>query len=113
MPRRHPDILGMKRYIAAMMIMTATMASAPHHAIAQIIGPGASPSLLPPPPPAPPPPRNEIAPIPQLNAPLAAPRPNLEQRGSFSDRVGRCLDYGASQGLGPNERSEYSRACAN
>ncbi len=113
MARRRPNISGMKRFVAAIMVMTAMVVFAPHGAAAQVLGLPTSPSLLPPPPPAPPPPRNEVAPIPQFNAPLAAPRPNLEQRGSFSDRVGRCLDYGASQGLGPNERAEYSRACAN
>lgn len=96
-----------------MLVMTAVVVSAPRDAAAQIINPTTSPSLIPPPPPAPPPPKIEVAPIPKLNETLATPRPNLGQRGSFSDRVGRCLDYGASQGLGPNERAEYSRACAN
>ncbi len=113
MRRGRSDIWSMKRLVAIMLVVTAVVVSAPPHAVAQIIGPNSSPSLLPPPPPAPPPPKIEVAPIPQMNAPLGTPRPNLEQRGSFSDRVGRCLDYGASQGLGPNERSEYSRACAN
>lgn len=107
------DIKVMKRLVAIILMMTVMAVSTPQHAVAQVIGPTTSPTLLPPPPPAPPPPKIEVAPIPQMNAPLAPPQPNLGQRGSFSDRVGRCLDYGASQGLGPNERAEYSRACAN
>jgi hypothetical protein len=32
---------------------------------------------------------------------------------SFGDRVTKCLDDAAASGLGPNERSTYSRNCAN
>ena len=31
---------------------------------------------------------------------------------SFGDRVTKCLDDGAAAGMGPNERSTYSRNCA-
>ena len=31
----------------------------------------------------------------------------------FGDRVTKCLDDGAAAGLDPNERSHYSRNCAN
>lgn len=45
------------------------------------------------------------------------PRPQqnlkpLSQQKSFGQRVTRCLDEGAALGLGPGERSAYSRACA-
>jgi hypothetical protein len=80
-------------------------------ASAQIIPPGASQlnPLLPPPPP---PPKIEVPVIPQMDAPTTqnyqpAPRP------SFGDRVTTCLDDAAANGLGPNARAAYSRACAN
>jgi hypothetical protein len=66
-----------------------------------------------PPLPAPlPPPRIEAPAVPKLDAPPSydyrpAPRP------SFSDKVARCLDEGAAEGLGPADRAAYSRSCAN
>jgi hypothetical protein len=77
----------------------------------QMIPPGAS--QFSPPPPAPPPsPRIEVPVVPQLDAPIqqnyqSAPQP------SFGDRIESCLDEGAAAGLGPNERSNFSRSCAN
>ncbi len=66
------------------------------------------------PPPLPPLPQPKIAPpvIPQMDAPIhynyaPAPRP------SFSDRISTCLDQAAASGLGPNDRTTYSRSCAN
>jgi hypothetical protein len=50
--------------------------------------------------------------IPQMDAPISqnyAPAP----RPSFSDRINSCLDEAAASGLGPAERSAYSRSCAN
>jgi len=31
---------------------------------------------------------------------------------SFGERVSKCLDDATASGLGPNERSTYSRNCA-
>jgi hypothetical protein len=78
---------------------------------AQVIPPGGS-QFNPPLPPPPPPPRIEVPVVPQMDAPppqtyAPAPRP------SFSDRINKCLDDAAASGLGPNERSAYSRTCAN
>src|SRR4030088_3438174 len=80
-------------------------------ASAQVIPPGGS-QFNPPLPPPPPPPRIEVPVVPQMDAPppqtyAPAPRP------SFSDRINKCLDDAAASGLGPNERSAYSRTCAN
>ena len=66
----------------------------------------------PPLPPPPPPPKIEVPVVPQMDAPphqnyQAAPRP------SYSDKITTCLQEGAAAGLGPSEREEYSRACAN
>jgi hypothetical protein len=69
------------------------------------------PNLLPPPPPPPPPPKLDIPKIPKLDEIPSSPKVQLPQRGSFSDRVSRCIDEGA--GLGPNERAAYTGACAN
>lgn len=78
----------------------------------QIIPPGGSQfnSPLPPPPPGP---KIEVPVIPQMDAPPSQPRVQGLQRGSFSDRISKCLDDGAASGLGPGERAAYSRACAN
>ena len=37
----------------------------------------------------------------------------VKPRGSFGDRISKCLEEGAAAGLGPSQRSAYSRACAN
>jgi hypothetical protein len=77
----------------------------------QMIPPGAS--QFSPPPPAPlPSPKIEVPVVPQLDAPIqqnyqSAPQP------SFSDRIESCLDEGAAAGYGPNERSNFSRSCAD
>ena len=81
-------------------------------ASAQLLPPGGS-QFNPPPPPPPPPPRIEVPVVPQMDAPLPLPRVQASPRGSFSDRIIRCLDEGAAAGLGPNARASYSRACAN
>jgi hypothetical protein len=79
-------------------------------ASAQMLPPGASRFS---PPPAPPPsPKIEVPVVPQMDAPIqqnyqSAPGP------SFGDRITACLDQAAAAGLGPNERSNYSRSCAN
>jgi hypothetical protein len=83
-------------------------------ASAQVIPPGGSqfnPLNVPLPPP-PPPPKIEVPVVPQMDAPprqsyLPAPRP------SFGDRITTCLSDGAAAGLGPSDREEYSRNCAN
>ncbi|MFH1346206.1 MAG: hypothetical protein ABIL01_34145 [Pseudomonadota bacterium] len=81
-------------------------------ASAQVIPPGGS-QFNPPLPAPPPPPKIEVPAIPQMDAPLPVPEVQGLQRGSFGDRIGKCLEDRAAAGLGPNERSAYSRACAN
>jgi hypothetical protein len=71
------------------------------------------PNLLPPPPPPIPPPRMDIPKIPKMGEIASPPGVKLPRRGSFSDRVSRCIDEAAAWGLGPNDRAAYSRACAN
>ena len=56
--------------------------------------------------------RIEAPVIPQMDvlpSPNYAPAPSP----SFSDRITTCLEEGAAGGLGPSEREEYSRSCAN
>jgi hypothetical protein len=72
-----------------------------------------NPNLFAPPPPPIPPPRIEVPKIPKMDQVRTAPKPKVRQRGSFSDRVTRCIEEGAAAGLGPNERAAYSRLCAN
>lgn len=96
---------------------------------AQVIIPPSTAPIVPPPPPIPPP-RIEVPAVPKMNSPPPfelqntmpgrvqadtppAGRTTKRARPSYGDRVSRCLEEGAALGLGPNERSEYSRACAN
>jgi hypothetical protein len=81
-------------------------------ASAQFLPPGAS-QFNPPPPPPPPPPKIEVPVVPQIDAPPSQPAVQPSPRGSFSDRINNCLDEGAAAGLGPGDRAEYSRSCAN
>ena len=74
------------------------------------IPPGGS-KFNPPLPPPPPSPKIEVPVVPQMDAPprqsAQAPHP------SFGDKITTCLQEGAAGGLGPSDREEYSRACAN
>jgi len=88
-------------------------------------------SLVVPPPPRPPPPAITVPVVPRMASPPKfelgntspslieqnpRPRQNLKplaRRKSFGHRVTRCLQQGAALGLGPGERSAYSRACAH
>ena len=88
---------------ALMAVMTAS---------AQSIPPGGS-QFNPPLPPPPPPPKIEVPTVPRMDATPPVPKVRGLQRGSFGDRIGKCLEDGAAAGLGPNERSAYSRGCAN
>jgi len=91
---------------AAIVVLVAANA-----AFAQFIPPGGS-KFNPPLPPPPPSPKIEVPVVPKMDAP---PRQNYlpAQRPSFSDRVTTCLQEGAAARLGPSDREEYSRACAN
>jgi hypothetical protein len=100
----------MKRSSFCVCTVIAALLAA-NAAFAQVIPPGGS-LLNPPMPPPPPPPRIEVPVVPQMDAPVQqnyAPAP----RPSFGDRINTCLDDAAASGLGPSERSAYSRACAN
>jgi hypothetical protein len=65
-----------------------------------------------------------VIPVPGVQSPVPLPPPppvsNAQQLpgtppklDTFSDKVARCLHFGASQGLQAGERDAYSRACAN
>jgi hypothetical protein len=96
----------------AIIISVAYVLLAPCTASAQFIPPGGS-QFNPPLPAPPPPPRIEVPAIPQMDAPPQQPTINAAPRTSFGDRISRCLDEAAAAGLGPTERSAYSRNCAN
>ena len=71
------------------------------------------PHLIVPLPPPIPPPKIEIPKIPKMGEIPASPKAALPKRGSFGDRITRCIEEGAAAGLRPNEQAAYSRACAN
>ena len=108
MRRNLRDVIGIGAVIVCFVIALgiALPASAQNPSFPQ-------PNLLPPPPPPPPPPKLDIPKIPKMGEIASPPGVKLRRRGSFSDRVSHCLDEGAAWGLGPNERSAYSRACAS
>ncbi len=102
----------MKTFVAAICILSLAITLAGGDvALAQDFS--SPPNILPPPPPAPPPPKLEVPKIPKMDEVPGSPGIPLPQRGSFSDRVTRCIEEGAAAGLGPNERAAYSRTCAN
>src|SRR5947209_7750505 len=76
-------------------------------ASAQLIIPPGGSQFNPPPPPPPPPPKIEVPAVPQMDAPPPLPSVQPSRRGSFSDRVVKCLDEGAAAGLDPAARSAY------
>jgi hypothetical protein len=94
------------------VIMVIYVLLAPATASAQLIPPGGSP-FNPPPPPPPPPPRIEVPALPKMDAPLPLPQVRDSHRGSFGDRITKCLDDAAAAGLRPSKRAAYSRSCAN
>lgn len=79
-------------------------------AVAQVLPPGGS--LYNPPPPAPPlPPRIEVPAIPKMDElPKRSYAPPKQK--SFGERINECLDAAAASGLGPADRTTYSRNCA-
>lgn len=81
-------------------------------AFAQFIPPGGS-IYNPPLPAPPPPPKIEVPPIPKMDEIPKRSYAPTTSRKSFGDRVTKCLDDAAASGLGPTERSTYSRNCAN
>jgi hypothetical protein len=100
----------MKRLSILLCVMALALAAG-ESASAQFLPPGAS-RFNPPPLPPPPPPKIEVPTVPQLDATPPPPSVQVAPRGSFGDRISRCLDEGAAAGLGPNARAAYSRACA-
>jgi hypothetical protein len=101
--RRSAIILVAAALLQAMSVSAQVLAQVP---------PGTT-SLSPPLPPPPPPPKIEIPKIPKMDELPSRNYVKPSTRPSFGDRVSKCLDDGAAAGMGPNERSTYSRNCAN
>ena len=105
------DMLSMKR-LSIVLVCTVLAAPVGTPAFAQLLVPPGGSKFNPPLPAPPPPPRIEAPVIPQMDAPPIrdyAPA----STPSFSDRITTCLDEAAASGLGPSDREEYSRSCAN
>jgi len=103
-------MIGMKRLTIVIGAVTWILLSGGTQA--QIIVPPGGARFNPPLPLPPPPPKIEVPVVPQMDALpshnyLPAPRP------SFGDKITNCLEEGAAGGLGPSDREEYSRSCAN
>jgi hypothetical protein len=125
------NLLGMKRALFHVVLLCAALAGLMNAggAVAQVYH-TPSGSMVVPPPPRLAPPTITVPQVPQMASPptfelgntspsLIEQNPQPEQnlkprskRKSFSNRVTRCLQEGAALGLGPSERSAYSRACA-
>lgn len=99
-------------------------------AFAQVYTTPGGRAVLPPPPAPPPPPAITVPQVPTMNSPPPFALQNTtpgyvregrppkqvlkpQRRESFDRRISRCLDEGAAMGLGPGERSAYSRNCAH
>jgi hypothetical protein len=101
----------MKRLLVIACVITAALIAADAAHAQVLVAPGGS--KFNPPLPAPPPsPKIEVPVVPQMDAPprqsyLPAPGP------SFGDRITTCLTDGVAAELGPSDREEYSRNCAN
>lgn len=105
-------MVGTRAKALTILVSLSAMLVAAAPACAQgLIPPPAT--ALPPPPPPPPPPVIEVPKVPKMDDMPASPKAALPQRGSFGERMSRCMDDAAAAGLGPNERAAYSRACAN
>jgi len=115
-------------YLAVLGILIATGSMA-DRAFAQVYRTPSGSLVVPPPPRLAPPPIT-VPTVPQMASPPKfelgntapslieqnpPPQQNLKplnKRKSLGDRATRCLQEGAALGLGPGERSAYSRACA-
>jgi len=102
----------MKQLSILVCVVVASFLAGEVASAQQMIPPGAS-RFDPPPPPPPQFPKLEAPGAPQMDAPRSQPRLQPSTRGSFSDRISKCLEDSAAAGLGPNARAAYSRSCAN
>jgi hypothetical protein len=98
----------MKRFLTFGCV--AILALSAGSVFAQVLPPG-GPLYNPPPPPPPPPPRIEVPAIPKMDElPKRSYAPAPQK--SFGERINECLDAAAASGLGPADRTTYSRNCA-
>src|ERR1700712_4705094 len=104
--------MSLMKRLSIIMAMAMYGLVAASTASAQVIPPGGSP-FSPPLPPPPAAPKIEVPVVPQMDAAPPSPQVQGLQRGSFGDRISRCLDEGAAAGLGADARAAYSRSCAN
>jgi hypothetical protein len=103
----------MKKFVAAIAFLSIALCLVTVPAATAQDAFSSSPSISPPPLPPLPPPKIEIPRIPKMDEIPTSPTAPLAQRRSFNDRVTDCIAEGTAAGLGPNERSAYSAACAN
>ena len=96
------------RFLKFGCVAVLTLSAA--NAFAQVLPPGGS--LYNPPPPQPPaPPKIEVPAIPKAGElPKRSYAPPRQK--SFGERIDECLDAAAVSGLGPADRTTYSRNCA-
>jgi hypothetical protein len=103
----------MKQFMIVAFALMSVLAVVDAAGAQQFYPPAPGASRFDPPVPKPPEPKITVPVIPKMdelpnrNYVPTSPRP------SFGERISRCLDGAAAAGLGPNERVEYSRGCAN
>ncbi|GAA3851648.1 hypothetical protein AFIC_001358 [[Pseudomonas] carboxydohydrogena] len=117
----------MRKLVAICLLCVAPLGAT---AFAQVYTTPGGRAVLPPPPAPPPPPAITVPQVPTMNSPPPFALQNTtpgyvhegkppaqvlkpQRRESFDRRISRCLDEGAAMGLGPGERSAYSRNCAH
>jgi hypothetical protein len=101
----------MKRLLIIACVVAAALIAADAAPAQVLIPPGGS--KFNPPPPPPPPPKIEVPVVPQMDAPPRQSYVPATPAPSFGDRITKCQSDAAAAGLGPGDREEYSRNCAN
>jgi hypothetical protein len=89
------------------------MLAAGNLAVAQTMIPPGWSQFSPPPPAPPPSPKIEVPVVPKFDELPRQTHVQPSSRGSFSDRITRCLQDAGAAGFRPGRRDSYSRACAN
>jgi hypothetical protein len=95
------------------LVLISTLAAVAAASAQQFYPPAPGASRFDPPVPIPPGPKITVPVIPKVDELPNRNYVTAPTRPSFGERISRCLDAAAAAGLGPNERAEYSRGCAN
>jgi hypothetical protein len=103
----------MKRWMIPVFALLIALVAVDAAGAQQFYQPPPGASRFDPPIPQPPAPNITVPVVPKVDELPNRNYVTAPTRRSFHERVSGCLDAAAAAGLGPNERAEYSRGCAN